>query len=151
MPLQIRLFFWLSVAVVAYWAIRASSFWIQSTPYLAGLNRYFVRTAMDTTLFVTIPWCALTFGIAWLAAFRHYNWARWAFVILFLFREIVLFADVARSVQVRPYGYNYLRYHWAAPSQFLTTSLLLAASTLVFAGNAKGWFKTRAESRVFSN
>jgi len=146
MPSHIRLFFWFTVAVVAIWTIRAALFWIPAAPYLSGLSRGYVYTAIEETIFGTLPLCVATFALAWMAAFHHYNWARWAFVGLFLFREVVLFGNVKLHLLIS--SYEYLRRHLTNPGQFLVTVLLLAASIFVFTGNARDWFKVSARSRL---
>jgi hypothetical protein len=143
MPTNIRMFFWLSVAVVAIWIIRIALFWIPVAHYLSGLSGNYIHTALVGTALGAVPLIIATLLLDWLVAYRHHNWARWAFVGLFLLRESVLFANAKRHALM---GFNeYLRLHLTTLHQLVVTLPLLAASILVFAGNSRGWFKASAQ------
>ena len=97
LPSHVRVFWLLSVAMVACWAL--STAWFVTVPskyviYAGGppssvsgrvtpsvpRHRADVIPAVISTSF----WCVTFLGTAWLAAYRRQNWARWTFAGAFL-------------------------------------------------------------------
>jgi len=143
---------------VAYWTFVTAWYWVRIAPGILffGLlhnnpvGRGVLLRDIETTL-LELTWCAVTLGVAWLAAFRRYNWARFAFVGAVLFREVVGIAMDPQLLHallqgVGPYHYDELYRHWFKPRPPLTSLALLAASIFVFTGNARTWFQTRTAS-----
>jgi hypothetical protein len=154
MPSHVRIFFWLSVAVVAYWLLVQGWYWGRIAPavvQLGMLNDSAIRAIMGrnvvTTIFVTIPMCVSTLEFAWMAAFRHQNWARFAFGALVVFREIAsaIYGGGRFAVEY------YLQVHWSQPAAYVPTILLLAASIFIFTGNARTWFELPTRPRAIPN
>src|ERR1700678_4007448 len=83
MPSHVRLFFWIIVALVAYWIL--SAVW-----RLASYRGHPINNAI---IFVTIAsvtiQCLIYLIPAWLAAFRRQNWARWAFAAVVVSMQIL--------------------------------------------------------------
>jgi hypothetical protein len=143
MPSNVKLFFALTCAVVAYWLITTALFWVRvGIPLIAigGLENQMVRVVternVEVVLFVTVPLCAVTLGLAWLVAYRHQSWARFAFL------GVVLVREVGGSVyEGGRYAWKYyLQVHLARPDAYLPTAVFLFASLLIFTGNARPWF-----------
>jgi hypothetical protein len=155
MPSHVRLFFVLAAAVVGYWIFQQAWFWFLIAPavvFRGMLTNPDVRAIMEqnvvTLLLVTLPTIVAIGGLAWMAAFRRRHWARSVFVILVIVRELGIAIYQGGSYAVR----YYVEVHWAQPSAYVPTILLLAASILIFTGNAHSWFQppSKAISDVFS-
>ena len=161
MPANVKVFWWLSVAVAAYWAIMTA--WHVAFPsahYLAMLAKLPVELREGTRrvdilvpTFWTSLWIVVTLGSAWLAAFRRRSWARWAYVSVFLVRDFLLLWIVVAFVYLVP---TYSALHrriawestwndtvstWSNPRNYLIPLLTVIAIAAVFTGNAKDWFK----------
>lgn len=162
MPSNVKLFWWLSVAVAVYWAFTTA--WHAASPSAhelavlakmpAELRDKVRRTDTSTPILTTAFWGAVTLGLAWLAAFRRQNWARWAYAFAFVLREFLLRWIVVAYVYLAPStGAPYRRALWedawnstfsasSDPRHYIVPALTIAAIAAVFMGNAKDWFRT---------
>ena len=162
MPSHIRVFWWLTVAVVTYWVCMSA--WHQIFPapqQLAGLARlpaqeqeaWRLRDILAMSI-QTLVSCAVTLGLAWLTAFRRLNWARWAFAAVFLIRESLPFSvfffidrrwlDVYLGMFVREISAHPLN----MVISYIPTAVLIVAIGFVFSGNARDWFEARPAPAV---
>jgi len=103
MPSHVKAFWRLSVATVACWAISAiSAVWhlmiFPSAERLALVARVaqrhpeIQRIAVIEIIIVPAVLCGATLGIAWLAAIRRKNWARWLAIVFLLHDPIAVLA-----------------------------------------------------------
>jgi len=154
-PSHVRIFWWLSVALVAYWVL--SAVWFLEFPtnhYLAVLaklpaaHREYVRRAdLQNMLIWTSILVGVTLALAWFAMFRHANWSRWAFAALFIMRESIPFLIyVAYYHRLDLFREELARENWTDPLGYVDAALSIAAILFVFSGNARGWFRTPAAS-----
>jgi hypothetical protein len=161
MPSNVKIFWWLSVAVVAYWAVMTA--WHAMFPSAhelavlakmpAELRDKVRRTDTSIPILTTAFWSAVTLGLAWLAAFRRQNWARWAYAFAFVVREFLLpWIVVAYVYLVQSTGAHYWGALWedawnstfslsSDPRHYIVPALTIAAIAAVFMGNAKDWFR----------
>jgi hypothetical protein len=141
MPSHVRIFFWIIVLVVAYWV--ASAAWVLAFPpsqFSAALTkltpeaRGIIRADMLVPLAVR---CVAFLLLAWLAAFRDQNWARWgiAFLSLWITAVPAVFALTTHTFD------RYLQDHLLDPGFLIVTALLVAAIVFVFTGNARLRFR----------
>ncbi len=169
MPSNVKVFWWLSVAVVAYWTVMTA--WhavFPSAHELATLAKLPVELREETRradirfpAIATSFWVAVTLGLAWLAAFRRRNWARWAYALAFLIRAFLLDYIVAAYLYLVPgYGYRHAFLEqawnstvstWSDPRSYLTPALTVVAIAAAFTGNAKAWFTARETVRPGSS
>ena len=143
MPSRVRIFWWLSVAIAAYWIVSAA--WYLAFPsahYLATLARLqpelresVRRFDLQNTIFWTSFDSVVIVGLAWLAAFRRRNWARWAFVVVFLFRESIPF--LLAAYYRRP---ELAHRDWTNPLGYVVPALSIAAIVFVF--SERDWFRS---------
>jgi type IV secretory pathway VirB2 component (pilin) len=144
-PLSVRLFWWLSLIVVVYWVSTAALFFLHpSASYLLALahiplneQQRLVRSRIFATAFPTIVWGVVTIGLAWLAASKRMDWARWLYALQFVGREVISIFEAASG----PIGKARVFYQMSQLSHWIEPVLTLAAIALVFSGNARTWFK----------
>lgn len=150
MPSHVRIFWWLSVTIVAYWIF--STAWHLTFPpahhfdYLAKLPAQLRKSSRRIELWTPIVQAlvltSVTLGLASLATFRHLNWARWAFAIVFLTLEAMPFLISAAYQQLDVYLASLSHENWADPWGYVSPILTLVAIALVFSGNARDWFRS---------
>jgi hypothetical protein len=107
MPSHVRIFWWLSVAAVAYSALSlAWTIIFPSARAIATLGRLSLQEREQIGLTLggiavagTVLWSGITLLLAWIAPFRRQNLARWAFVIVFAIRAVIPFT-VALALQL---------------------------------------------------
>lgn len=151
MPIQVKLFWWLSIGITVVWTFM--TIWHFALPpldHLAMLHRLSpemqqrakhieLLTGISNTAF----WCVLTLVLAWIAVFRHSNWARWAFVVIFVVREAIPLAIYSAyghpEVFIRGLR-NTLADPWFYPIPMLTIAAIIA----IFSRGAQDWFTVRA-------
>jgi len=150
------------VAIVAYWLTTAVWYvafpsehflaWLQKQPpETRGLLR---RISVISRLGPVLVWSALILGTASLAAFRKQNWARWAFVGVFVTRELIVpLIILAYVLYVVPHDYRQVVWEpfwkslinvWGGLSLNIIRLLNIAAIVAVFTGNANDWFRRPA-------
>jgi hypothetical protein len=153
MPSHVRIFWWLSVAIAAYWIL--SAIWFLAFPtvqHLAALEKLPLefrdktrRVEMLTEIISTIIWCAVTLALAWLAAFHRINWSRWVFAAVFIIRESMMFlVSVLYYHQLDFFRQSLAHENWTNPRGYIVPALTIAAIGFVFSGNARSWFKVAA-------
>jgi hypothetical protein len=141
MPSNIRIFFWITVALIAYWILSAG--W--------RLESYRGHSINNAIIFVTIGsltiQCLIYLVPAWLAAFRRQNWARWAFAVVVVTMQILSLWQATylylhgSTERFRQIGQIVLRGYLTSPGTITETALLIVATVLVFTGNARDWFR----------
>ena len=160
MPSNVKIFWWISVATVAYWAV--STTWYLAFPtahYLAVLAklpphlREGARNAdIEYNVAGVLFWSSVTLVLASLAAFRRRNWARWAYSIAFLFRELLPCIALGYVYLVPSYSTVYRQlflkdvwksivFEWSDARNYIVPVATAIAIVVVFTGNARGWFK----------
>jgi hypothetical protein len=144
MPSHLKIFFWLVVTVAAWWV--GSMLWVMQFPpaemvaALAkippGMRAAVARNAWQITLVSTAIRVVVFVGLAWLAAFRRQNWARWALLVIFILSHAVPFAIAMRLDRMQEF---ISRYHdWQGD---VIALVIAAALAFAFTGNAREGFK----------
>jgi len=141
MPSHLRIFFWLIALVCAYWVV--SVVWVMLFPpaivtaqlaMVDASRRAAVQSnALIITLASTIIRLLVFLGLAWLAAFRRQNWARWVLLIVVV---MMLFAPLATAISLNRLPQFLLLYR-DVPGD-LVMLVLAAAIVFAFTGNARG-------------
>lgn len=166
MPMSIRLFWWISVIIVAYgvamaaWALLFPD--MQYLSFLAKLPPTLRDQAHDQRIYWIVKdallWGVPIVAFAWFATFKHSNWARWAFAGLLvinlavdlllakvLVQQLIGAALLHDSTQLDYYFECMARQTWLDPRLYLNSAVLLVATGLVFSRRARVWF-ARAKS-----
>jgi hypothetical protein len=150
MPRNVRLFWWISLAVVIYWLLTTCWFFVfPNASYLMMLAKLPPEMRhstyhVDATARIasTVIWCGVTICLAWLAAYRRLNWARWAFAIVFIVRSGATIAiAIIHDNRFDQAVVSTSREGWANLSSCVVIALTIVAIVLVFSGTAKPWFK----------
>jgi hypothetical protein len=159
MPSHVRIFWWLSVAIVAYWILgtawflafpphpsaRILAMLAKMPPDLRNIALRAERQGEIIRIISTVIWSGLTLGFAWFAAHRHANWARLAFLVLFVIRESVphlaMFVSYYQMHHLDFFWATLARENWTNPRGYLVPALATAAIAFVFSGNARDWFR----------
>lgn len=149
MPTHLRLFFWLVVAVAAYWVI--SMLWVMQFPPEAmtaalarlpqAVREQVRQDAWWITLTSTVIRVVVFVGLAWLAAFLRQNWARWAILAILVFMHAAPFAASIYYGRTEEFLVRY-----ADLQADIVTALLVLALVFAFTGDARGAF-ARANSK----
>jgi hypothetical protein len=145
MPSHLKLFFWLIAAVAAWWV--GSMLWVMEFPpaeMTAALAKIppdaravVARNAWIITLISTVIRVAVFVGLAWLAAFRCQNWARWTLLVIFVLSHAVPLAMAERLGRMQEFV---TRYHdWQADVIALVIAVALA---FAFTGNGRDAFRS---------
>ena len=152
MPSHVRIFWYLSVAIVTYWVL--STAWFLAFPsahHLATLAKLppelregTRRIDLQIAIVSTSVWCGATLGFAWLAAFRRQNLARWTFAALFLLRESIPLILAAAYHRLDDYFVQLAHADWTDPRGYITPALSIAAIGFVFSRDARDWFRRPA-------
>lgn len=147
---RLKMFFWLIAAIAAYWVISVAWFiafpppavtqaLAKIPPSLRATIEYrawsisFISTAIRAVIFL---------GLAWLAAFRRKDWARWAVALLFVLMQVAPLILAMRFGRVGSFVESeYL--NWQADLVF---ALFVAAIFLSFTGDAREAF-SRASAK----
>jgi hypothetical protein len=149
LPSHVAVFWWLSIAVVALWIFWTGKWLLfPSSHYLTALAKLPVQFRegvqhldIELRVWPTLFWGAETLGLAWFAAFGRRNWARWAYAIVFVLREVGFAIAMAvndwrfRDVLHKPF------LTWGNPVDYVVPLLTIAAIIFVFTGNARRWFE----------
>jgi hypothetical protein len=147
MPFEVKYFWWLSIAVVVFWAA------IDVFDTVKGLNQLsmvpiefrndaLISIVVHAVLTIFI-WEGIVLLAAWLAAFRQKGWGRYVFAAVILTR-------VAIPLIVGLYFYG-LTTLWSSltqiarsgPRTYVTIILLLSAMFFGFSVPARRWFRDR--------
>jgi hypothetical protein len=146
MPSHVRIFFWLVIAFVMIGMLPSLVPFTYPHPNIAAsitTGNISVTHATDQmraiAVFATVFWSGLILLLAFFAAFRRANWARWGIVLIFLIQQIVPLGTMA---YFHHFG-QYVRMHSASwPTAIAIPALLLLAIIFAFTGNARDWFST---------
>jgi|GEM_PF-4744564 len=146
MPSHLKVFFWLVAAVAAYWV--ASMLWVMEFPPAemttalakipAPMRAALARNAWMITLISTIIRVAVFVGLAWLAAFRRQNWARWSLLVIFILSHAAPLVLAIKFGRMPEFLSRY--YDWQAD---LIALVLAVALAFAFTGNARAAFRSR--------
>jgi hypothetical protein len=144
MPSHLKIFFWLVAAVAAYWV--ASMLWVMEFPPAemvaalakipVGMRAAVARNAWQITLISTVIRVAVFVGLAWFAAFRRQNWARWSLLVIFILSHAAPLALAMKFGRMPEFLSRYQ--DWQAD---LIALVLAAALAFAFTGNAREAFK----------
>lgn len=152
MPLSVKIFFRMCVLLAVWWVFILVKFIaFPSTDYLAMIAKLHAyvpdirQRDIVLTAGRTFIWSSVVLLLAWLAAYRRRNWARWTLAGVFVFVELVPFAvglyDYIRLPRDEIFLKNYLHYNWSSPWAFALLAYKVALIALVFSGNARPWFR----------
>src|SRR5215469_5053554 len=84
LPSHMKMFWWLSVAIVAIWPAEVVWFVAPFVPHSTDEIQRVVRQTGEICLIaVTALMSAMTLGVAWLAGHRKQNWARREYALVF--------------------------------------------------------------------
>lgn len=143
MPTHLRIFFWLIAAVSAYWVL--SMLWVMEFPPAeissmlarlpAAVRAQIQERAWHITLVSTIIRVLIFFGLAWFAAFRRQNWARWTLLVIFIATHAVPFGAAVYLNRVPQFM---IRYHDLQAD--LAALVIAIALAFAFTGNAREAF-----------
>lgn len=146
MPTQVRVFWWLSIAIVVY-SIVLTVFALQSVqhhdllPTALSLPEEVRERTFRTDLLVRITSMVVRSGLilclAWLSAFRRLNWARWGLVFLFLIQGAYEIWGAIQFHQLSGPAFELVKKGWWA---YIFLILAVAASSCVFSERAQAWF-----------
>lgn len=160
MPLNVKIFLWLTLAIVFYWFALNAWFWLHlPTTYPPAVEKMLARSpdvrkvldgATRSQGFVwtgaTLIWSIVVLSLAWMAAFYRMNWARWTYAVVFVFRQslpliVALFSGPAmRGYLVHAFWHD----GWANPRHYIDPIVFIVAIVFVFTGESRNWFR-RAE------
>lgn len=159
MPLNVKIFLWLTIVAICYWA--GTAIWFRLHPsdtvamakMLAEMRPDSRQTAIEANrisvnfgLGVALVWSTVTLSLAWVAAFYRRNWARWAYAILFLVRESLPFGAALALHRFHIYLAQYLSRGWGEPRAYILPVLFTLAIIFVFTGKANAWFRPTPQS-----
>jgi hypothetical protein len=147
--MRLRIFFWLIAAIAAYWVLAVVWFIVfppaAVTAALAKLPAAIRGTieyrAWSISFISTAIRAVIFLGLAWLAAFRRKNWARWGVALLFVVMQVVPLILAVRFGRVGPFVESeYL--NWQSDLVF---ALFVVAIFLSFTGDAREAFAPAGE------
>jgi magnesium-transporting ATPase (P-type) len=148
MPSHVRIFWWLVVAVIAYEFGSAVWYLLFPTPHhlaiLARLPPEFrepERRAEFQALIISFFVKSAILLLAWFAAFRRKNWARFAFAFVVLLITLIPLA-IAIMYHESDWFQGYPHGSWSDIRYHLGTMLIVTAIIVIFTGNARPWFRS---------
>jgi hypothetical protein len=143
MPSHLRIFFWLVAAIALYWVL--SMLWVMQFPPAtmtaalakipASMRDEIRQNAWRITLISTLIRVAIFVGLAWLAAFRRQNWARFLLLAIVIFMHLGPFIIAERLGRVQEFLMRY-----SDLQADIVTALLVLALVFAFTGNARDAF-----------
>jgi hypothetical protein len=149
MPSHIRIFWWLSTGAVAFLASARIWFLVFPSAHHLSMMARLPPELRDATRQADIMDAIIYVGgggiaelvLAWFAAFRRANWARWAYAALFVLGKLMPFAALAISFHQLDFSLLLPPSRgWGTLLDYAISSLMLAAIISVFSGNARTWF-----------
>ncbi len=157
MPLNVKIFLWLTLAIVFYWIATNAWFWLHlPTTYPAAVEKMIAKSPRLREILngetrtqgyvysgATLVWSIVYLSLAWMAAFHRLNWARWTYVIAFVVREsIPLIAALFSKPDMREYLFHsFLHDGWTNPRHYIDPAFFIVAIIFVFTGNSRAWFR----------
>jgi len=158
MPSHVRIFWWLTVAATSY--VVLSYVWYYTFPSAHDLAtwaklperfRSGVRWANIEFFAVSVVVSGMWLTLAWFAAYRRKNWARWTIAVWFLL-GLASPAIIYIWYIVMDQDHLLAHYFWQAemkaevrawtnPRRYVVPSLKIASLVFIFTGNARDWFK----------
>jgi hypothetical protein len=161
MPSHVKIFWWLTVIVVTY--VVLSHAWYLAFPpaHVLAVWAKVPARFRDLMHFVNIEYFVIAvvangvwLALAWLAAYRRKNWARWMITIWFLLglaSPLVIYAWYV-LVGNHELVQHYWRFEidaeakeWENPRSYVVPLVTIAALVFAFTGNARAWFKPPAK------
>jgi hypothetical protein len=157
MPLNVKIFLWLTLALVFYWVAANAWFWLHpASTYPAAVEKFVahsprLREAMNKVARssgyiytgTTLVWAIIFLSLAWMAAFYRLNWARWTYAFVVLFREsLPLIVALFLAPAVRGYFfYSFWHDGWTNPWHYVDPIVFIVAIVFVFTGESRNWFR----------
>lgn len=147
MPIQVRAFWWISVAIVLYSIVLTvlAVQYLQHQEFLPIAPRIprelRERTyEMDVLVRVasTVVRSSLILCLAWLTAFRRLKWARWAFVLFFLIQWAFEIWEAIEFHQFNGPVSALIKEGWW---EYIFIMLVIAAASCVFSSGTRKWFE----------
>src|ERR1700758_881369 len=104
MPSHLKIFFWLVVSVAAWWVgsvllgmgFPPGEMTAALAKIPAAMRAAVARNAWQITLVSPAIRVVVFVGLAWAAAFRRQNWARWTLLVIFILSHAAPFAIAMR-------------------------------------------------------
>ena len=133
MPLSVKIFFGLCVALAGMWLFKDYMLLaIAPAPLATAVKYHFLLTGMS---------CAIALSLAWMAAFRRQNWARWTLTGLIVAARLVPLLIEAVAGRLIAYVRDAVAYPPTNPLWYAVLMLEIAAVVLVLSPNAEPWFR----------
>ena len=150
-PLPVRIVWWLSVLMATWGIVETISFVLfPSSHYLAvlaklpaGLRAPVHRADMQIAVLSAAFWAVVILSLAWFAAARHSNLARWGIVLVLLVRETISLIVAVAYGQLHSYVTSFGQEDWTRPSIYIVPALEIFAVVCLFSPGARSWFKER--------
>jgi hypothetical protein len=157
MPLGLKIFLWLTLAIVFYWIALTVWSWLHMSPtYPPAFEKLIAKTpgareslnrAVRIEEYIrtgaALVWSVIFLSLAWMAAFYRLNWARWTYASVFVFRQsLLLVAALFSEPEMRGYlFYSFWHDGWTNPWHYIDPVVFIAAIAFVFTGDSRNWFR----------
>jgi hypothetical protein len=157
MPLNVKIFLWLTLAVVFYWLATNAWFWLHPpTTYAPSVEKLIARSPKVRELLdhgrrnqgyvwtgATLVWSVVSLSLAWMVAFHRLNWARWTYAFVFVFRRSIplIVALFSEPDMCRYLLHSYWNEGWMNPRHYIDPGFFIAAIVFVFTGGSRNWFR----------
>jgi hypothetical protein len=138
MPLSIKIFFGLCVALICVWALQ--QYLLFATFPNEGYSLAERMKAMQMKLVWTVVESAVVLSLAWMAAFRRLNWARWGLVGLLIGAEFLPMLGYAMRGELFAYLTHTFIKFGANSAWYAALALKIAAIVLVLRARVEPWF-----------
>lgn len=139
MPSSIKVFFGLCVALAAVWGLQ------QYLLFDAFPNEGYSLAERMRAMRLQLAWAmvesAVVLSLAWMAAFKRLNWARWSLVGLLIAGEFLPMVGYATRGDLIAYlDHVFLRFA-ANPIWYVALAIKIGAIVLVLRANVEPWFR----------
>lgn len=147
MPVQVRIFWWLSVVIVIYSIvltvlavqhIRYTDYLLTIAKVPPGIRERTYRMDVSVHIVSAAVWCGLILLLAWLAAFRRLNLARWVLAFLFSIWGLYEFWGAVEFHELNAPVLDLIKKGWWA---YILLTFAVAAVSCVFSSRAQVWFE----------
>lgn len=139
MPLSIRVFFALCIALVGVWA--ADQYLLFDAFPNEGYSLADRMHAMRLRLAWMAAESAVVMSLGWMSAFRRQNWARWTLAGLMIASEFLPMLGYAMKGELVGYLTHNFVHFGASPLWYAALAIKIAAIVLVLQDRVEPWFK----------
>jgi len=138
LPLKIKIVFWLCLALAGVWLYRDYLLYsVVPAPMPQAVKMHFLVTAMI---------CILVASLAWMAAFRRQNWARWTLAGLFVGGQLLPLVAAASRGGLLPYLHDMAADPPTNPGWYASLAIEIAVVVLMLGPWAEAWFAKSAKA-----